>query len=198
MDKRHDPAGANYKEVHDKIFPADVRTSDAISAKVRIRSSQREFESLRVWKISPLGIELVLPDFLELPKGSLVDLQLQVGPQNTYFEGLVVGLVEKSGSLRIAGIRLSGTKQKKFGTTNRRKSTRWTCSSQFYPVAICANPVEFNDFIYLRLKDISESGMKAITSLRNKFLVPGMKLPLQISFPMVGYANIDAVISRLI
>lgn len=196
VDKRRDLANANYKEVHDIIFPADVRTSDAISAKVKLRDDSGDFESLRLWKISPLGIEVVLPDFVELPQGALVDLKLQVGPQSTTFEGSVVGLLSDSASPRIAGIRLTGKKAKRTGTVDRRKSTRWNCSSQFYPVAICPNPVEFNDFIYFRIKDISESGIRAITSLRNKFVVPGMKLSLQISFPLIGHANIETIVSR--
>jgi len=107
-----------------------------------------------------------------------------------------VEVVEKKPPLTIAGIRLSGKKSERLGRENRRKATRWQCSAQFYPVATCANPVEFNDFIYLRLKDVSATGFRAITSLRNKFLVPGMELSLQVSFPMVGYCNLTGAIAR--
>ena len=196
VDRRHDFADVTYKEVHDLIFPADVRTSDSIAARIRLRNSKGEFESARVWKISPLGIELILPEFIDAAKGDAIDLQLQVGRQRTSFDGLVVDILDMSNNSRIAGIRLSGKKPKSFGNSNRRKSTRWRCSSQFYPVAICANPIEFNDFIYLRIRDLSAGGIRVITSLRNKFLVPGMKLTLQISFPMVGHANVTTEIKR--
>src|SRR5690606_979875 len=64
------------------------------------------------------------------------------------------------------------------------KGSRWICSSQFDPVAIAPNPAQFNDFLYFKIRDISKSGIRAITSLRNKFIVPGMELTLQVSFPI--------------
>ena len=196
VERRREIADVNYKEVHDIIFPADVRTTDSRSAKLTSRGDETQSFNVRVWKLSPLGIEIVLPTGLELEKGHPVDLKLQIARQNTEFEGLVVDVISTNTIGTIAGIRLSGKKNSRFEKENRRKSTRWQCGTQFYPVATCANPVEFNDFIYLRLKDVSANGFRAITSLRNKFLVPGMQLSLQVSFPMTGYCNIDGKISR--
>ncbi len=196
MERQHEFADVNYKEVHDIIFPADVRATDSISAKLTKRGSDDAEHEVRVWKLSPLGIEIIIPDLVDLAKGEQIDLQLQVARQSTVFEGLIVDVLSTNGAGRVAGIRLSGKKPNRFKDENRRKATRWQCSSQFHPVATCANPVQFNDFIYFRLKDISGNGFRVITSLRNKFLVPGMQLSLQISFPMVGYCNITTRITR--
>jgi len=194
--RQPDFSDINYREIHDIIFPADVRKTDSISAKIAVRGSGEEAKKVRVWRLSPLGIEVILPDQLALNKGQKIDLQLQIARQNTAFEGLIVDIVNTSPAGALAGIRLSGKKPEPYGKTNRRKATRWQCSTQFYPVATCPNPVEFNDFIYLRLKNISARGFKAITSLRNKFIVPGMRLSLQVSFPMTGFCVVDGKVSR--
>lgn len=196
MEKPHDLVDVSYKETYERVFPTDAKTIDAISAKVKPRDSSGEFESTRVRSSNPLGIELVVPDFLELRKGLLLDVQLQVARQSTSFEGIVVDISEDASNLRIAGVRLFRRKSHPFKNKNRRNTARWLCSSQYYPVATCPNPAEFNDFLYLRIKDLSATGFRAITSLRNKFLVPGMELSLQISFPMIGHISTTAAIAR--
>jgi len=196
VEKPHDLVDVPYSEIHDEIFPTDVKPTKEISAKLRPRDSGVEFESIRVHASNPLGIEIIAPDFLQIHQGMPIDVQLQTARQITNFEGLVVEISEDSPSFRVAGIRLFGKKENKFKNRNRRNAARWICSSQHYPVATSPNPVEFNDFLYLRIKDISSSGFRAITSLRNKFLVPGMQLSLQISFPMVGHINVAATIAR--
>ena len=194
--KRHEYSKGSYKQIHETIFPADVRKTDSVFAQLIFRDSEDEPKPVQVWKLSPLGIEIVLPKNLHLTKGQKIDLQLQIARQNTTFRGLIVDVIESVPAGTIAGIRLSGRKPTAFDNENRRKATRWQCSTQFYPVATCPNPVEFNDFIYFRVKDLSAAGLKAITSLQNKFLVPGMKLSLQVSFPMTGFCNVEGKISR--
>ena len=196
MEKPHDLVDVSYKETYDRVFPTDAKPVESISAKVKPRDSSGEFESTRVRSSNPLGIELVVPDFLELRKGMLLDVQLRVARQSTSFEGMVVDILEDASNLRVAGVRLFRRKAHPFKNKNRRNAARWRCSSQYYPVATSPNPVEFNDFLYLRIKDISATGFRAITSLRNKFLVPGMELSLQISFPMIGHISTTAAIVR--
>jgi len=62
---------------------------------------------------------------------------------------------------------------------------------------MAANPVQFNDFLYFKIRDISSSGMRAITSLRNKFIVPGMELDAQISFPLTSQISIPLKVARV-
>lgn len=195
--KQRDFNDVTYKDVHDTIFPADVRETDLIYAKIRGRDSGHEFMNVRVWKLSPLGIEIVTPPGFDLDKGTLLDLQLQVGRQNTLFEGLVVEITTSNPvGKSITGIRLSRSQPSRTSNLNRRQSTRWICSSQFYPVAVAPNPVQFNDFLYFKIRDISSAGLRVLTSLRNKFIITGMTLSLQVSFPITGTINVEVEVKR--
>lgn len=195
--KLRDFTDIDYKDVHDIVFPADVRETDLIRAKIRISGSDDADAEVRVWKLSPLGIELLVDSPSIYSKGDSVSLAIRVGRQTTKFEGLVVEIADhtREGKL-LLGVRIHKRQADRLVETNRRSSTRWVCSSQFYPVAIAANPIQFNDFVYITVRDISSGGMRALTSLRNKFLVPGMTLDWQISFPLTGHAILKTKVSR--
>ena len=195
--KQRDFTDVNFQEIHDIIFPADVRETDLISAKLRRRGSRSEYMPYRVWKLSPLGIELLPREEDNFSKGEIVDLELTVGRQTSKFEGLVVDVAPKDDRHRTLGVRFSAKKTEPVGETDRRSGSRWICSSQFDPVCIAANPAQFNDFLYFKIRDISGSGIRAITSLRNKFIVPGMELTLQISFPITSQISVPMKVARI-
>ncbi|MFX3657967.1 MAG: PilZ domain-containing protein [bacterium] len=186
----------DFQEIHDVIFPADVRETDLVSSKIRKRG-EPEYQVFRVWKLSPLGIELLVSGSDVFEKGELVDIELTVGRQSSKFEGMVVGLISKSANRRILGVRFSGRKDEAIAGVDRRKGSRWLCSSQFDPVCIAPNPAQFNDFLYFQIRDISGSGIRATTSLRNKFIVPGMELELQISFPVTSQISTTMRVVRV-
>lgn len=195
--RQRDFTEVDFREVHDIIFPADVRETDLISARVR-RRGEVEFSPFRVWKLSPLGIELLSNGDDELVKGETVEMELTVGTQTSSFEGLVVGTSNtRSRSRTVIGIRFSAKRQEPTAGDDRRKGSRWICSSQFDPVAIAPNPAQFNDFLYFKIRDISKSGIRAITSLRNKFIVPGMELTLQVSFPIPSQISTMMKVARI-
>ena len=68
-------------ELHGSYYPTDVYPGEAVSATVRTITGEHEtVESARVWRISPLGLELIVesePSRLEV--GSLVDIDLRLG-----------------------------------------------------------------------------------------------------------------------
>ena len=187
----------NFEDIHDIIFPADVRATDQISARLRRHGYDADPQEVRVWKLSPLGVELIPADHSDYSKGDSVDLDLTVGGQTTHFEGLVVDLAPRENEKHILGVRFSKKEDNDLVSEDRRKGSRWICSSQFDPVCIAANPAQFNDFLYLKIRDISKSGVRAVTSLRNKFIVPGMVLNLQISFPMTSQVSLIMTVARL-
>ena len=190
---------SNYHEIHDIIFPADIRSSDLVKALIKKSSTTDQFEEIRVWKMSPLGIELLPHEDCNIfSRGDSVDIQLIIGNQVTNFDGLVVTLAPIESNRKILGVRLS----KKIEITektdsHRRRGSRWICSSRFDPVCMAANPLQFNDFLYFRIRDISKSGLRAVTSLRNKFIVPGMELQAQLSFPLTSQISIPLRIARV-
>jgi len=194
--KLRDFEDLNFKEVHDIIFPADVRENDLVRAKVRLSDQEGEAQTVRIWKMSPLGIELLVPKPSKFDQGRLLDIELKIGKQMTILQGTVVEAGEEVRGSELVVIRLNAPTRSTPPAEERRTSSRWICSSQFYPVAIAPNPSQFNDFIYLTVRDLAAGGFRALTSLRNKFLVPGMSLDLQMSFPMTGYSAITARIVR--
>lgn len=195
--KLRDFEDLNFKEVHDIIFPADVRENDIVRVKFRLSGQNEEPQTVRLWKMSPLGVELLVPMPSRLDQGKLLDLELKIGKQVISLQGTVVESGSELKGLELIVIRLNSPSKPPSPTSEeRRKSSRWICSSQFYPVAVAPNPSQYNDFIYLTVRDIAGGGFRALTSLRNKFLVPGVFLDMQISFPMTGYSSIRARIVR--
>ena len=88
----------DFTRIHEIINPADVRERDRVLARLRKRDrDQSAYTSLRVWKMSPLGVELVHPSEGEVfSKGTPIDLEIIVSGQRMYFEGLIVDLIQEN------------------------------------------------------------------------------------------------------
>jgi predicted GNAT family N-acyltransferase len=67
----------------------------------------------------------------------------------------------------------------------------------FYPTGVASNPAKFNDFIYFRVHDVSNNGFRILTSMRNKFVMPGVMLDCIISFPMVSQISTTVQVMNL-
>ena len=175
-------------ELHGTYYPTDVYPGEAISATIRaIDDNGPIVESARIWRISPLGLELVVEsDTSRLSVGCRVDVDLRIGTSSTSLAGLAIVKVTNELGNNILGIRLIDRSPEPFDGTDRRSKPRWICGEQFIPVCVAANPARFSDFVYLRVKEISANGMRLVTSLRNKFLVKGMKLDCVASFPFIS------------
>ena len=196
--EQRDFSELDFKEIHDIVFPADIRQTDLVTARVRKHSTDDDFQTMRVWKMSPLGIELLPGEPTQFSAGDELDLSLIVGKQTTYFEGLIVALAPLNNDRRILGIRLAKKQEERTSTkSSRRRGSRWICSSQFDPVCMAANPLQFNDFLYFKIRDISKTGLRVVTSLRNKFIVPGMELETQVSFPMTSQVSMTLKVARI-
>jgi predicted GNAT family N-acyltransferase len=140
-----------------------------------------------VWRISPLGVELLLGDNPPaIDRGSRINLVLQMGRQQSQFQGLVVETRHSEGKNDLIGIRWYPEQGETPFIGNRRAKERYMCGVQFLPTGVAPNPVRFNDFIHFRVRDVSADGMQIVSSLRNKFLVPGMELDSMVSFPTIG------------
>lgn len=184
-------------DVHYPIWPEDIRETDRVLARLRIRDSDHGFRAMRVWRISPLGVELVETETSSLEKGTPIDLELIVAGHRNVFEGLVVEhtVAFKDGSL--LAIRLHKKIASRTIGSERRSGQRWLCSEEFLPSAIAPTPGRLDDFIYFQIRDISADGLQLSCSLRNKFLVPGMKLALVAVFPMGQSASVNIVVARV-
>lgn len=188
----------NMSHVHGPYIPENIRENELIKAEVIVEGASL-VRSYRVWRISPLGLELYIGDNnnLEIQKGSSVSVKLFLGKQETFFKGLVVDSIIDESNKQIAHIRLVNMKSSEKFEGERRKSSRWLCGSEFFPTGIAPNPVRFNDFIYFKIEDISYGGFKLIASLRNKFLISGITLDSMINFPMVSQVNVKVKINNV-
>ena len=188
----------DFTDLHEIIRPGDVRSSDQIIARIRKRGGTSNYQTLKVWKLSPLGIELDDPEtesrFL---KGDPVDLEITIDGDRSTYEGLVVDVVQQNELIRLIGIRLGAKTQGVRSGEDRRKTPRWICSDEFSPTAICTSPGVANDFTRFQIRDISKDGMQLICSLRNKYLLPGRTLQLTTNFPMVGEFVVPVKIARV-
>ena len=182
---------AEFRTLHSPFEPADVLPGEPIIARVRLKSLAGvvadQTHLLPVWRISPFGVELVSDSLSrELTTGACLDLTLTISSQVSHFEGLVVEANAVVNGHSLVGLRWHRAPKSGPAWDERRDTERWTCSPEFYPTGVAANPARFNDFIHFRVRDISATGMRIVTSLRNKYLVPGMVLDTLISCPTIG------------
>ena len=175
--------------VHDRAIPQDVRETDVVFARVRPRASQHDFEPTRVWRLSPLGIELLVSESSTLSESDPVELQIVVEGRRASFDGVVVWRSEDAE--RLIGVRFlisASLHEHRLGARDERASMRWICSEQHLPRAIAPSPGRFNEFIGFQIRNISSTGMLLSTSINNSFLIPTMRLTLSVNLPMVGEA----------
>jgi hypothetical protein len=147
--------------------------------------------------LEPARIELVYPDEGSFNKGDPIDVEVTVAGERSYFEGLIVDLVQENEAIKLIGIRLSKRAVETDQEEDRRQSPRWLCSEDFFPSAVAPGKLGMNDSMRFQIRDISKGGLSLTCSLRNKFLLPGMSLTLAATFPEVGELVIRAKIVRV-
>ena len=180
--------------LHQPFYPEEIRSNERISAEIIVQDKGTSSSyQMRVWRLSPLGLELCENSgvHLALEKGQSITVRLVIADQVSTFPGLIVDFVSRENDKKIWGIRLVPAEASQKSIGDRRRDQRWLCNEQFYPTGVAANPARYNDFIYFRAKDISSSGMQLVTSLRNKFIVPGMKFNCTMNFPLISRSNFD-------
>lgn len=188
----------DFSEIHDKIDPVDIRNHERVLARIRLRKTDAPFLDIRVWRMSPLGVELLADEISnEFSKGDAIDLELVLSGQRTLFEGLVVDLVKNHDGVDVLGVRLSRKIVSPIPGADRRAAERWICSDEFLPTCVAPTPGRFDDFMYFQVRDVSADGLQLSCSLRNKFLIPGMRIGLTTVFPMAQVVQIDVEVVRV-
>jgi len=176
----------DFSAIHSLSKPADVRDYDRAVARIRRRGDDDAFINVKLWKLSPLGVELVQPDGgHDFAKGDSIDLELIISAQRMSFEGLVVDLVQQNEHITLIGIRLS-KRVERSTKDDRRGSPRWLCSDHYFPTCVAASPFVMHDITNFQVRDLSTDGMLLVCSLDNSHLLPGTKLRLTVNFPMIG------------
>ncbi len=150
-----------------------------------------------VLAISPLGIRVRTTARVLGSDWLGVASQVQIDQPDSHpivFRGVVVHVSPARADI---SLRITGRVVPRLDHVERRRHPRWSCSDEFHPTGVASNPSKFNDFILFRVSDISRSGIRLITSLRNKFLVRGMSLDAIVSFPMVSQVTLELAVENV-
>jgi predicted GNAT family N-acyltransferase len=187
------PAPVARSGVHGSIRPADVRPGDPIFARVRLSSARREKDvEARVWRVSPVGVELVWPEALGAARaGAELDLDLQIGRDLVAFRSVSVADVHEERGRTVAAARWADARERRGDRERRRIGARWRTAAEYRATGITQSPVGYNDWVHFRIVEISRSGMQLHTSLRNKYLVPGTTFRAACSFPTLPQVDLD-------
>ena len=172
---------------------SDVRETDSILARIK-KATETNFQSARVWRLSPFGVEVVRDESLEISER--LNLQIVIEGRRTEFSGIVISTSEENGRF-IVGIRFLLEHAVKTDIQDSRRSIRWVCSEEHLPKAIAPSPGRFNEFIHFTIQNISANGLQLTTSISSVFLIPKMQLTLSLSLPMVGDTIVKVVIVRI-
>lgn len=168
--------------IHKNIVPLDVRKSDGITADIKFNLESR---AVQIWAISPLGGEFICNDNLNLSIGDAIEMILNIRNQKLRFSALLICLQKKEKGNLILGVRWLGEQGERIKVN---RNSRWICSDIYPATLVCSNPIQFEDLLLFKVKNIGEQGVMLTTSLRNKFLIQGMYLEGTFSFPMIGSA----------
>ena len=184
--------------LHRIVTPATITPLDNASARISLFHPPGNPVDAMVTRVSPLGAELVISEGeLDLDQGSSLVVEIDLNGSTSKFTGLVVDLASLPAQKIGVSIRLTEKDQLDSPDADRRDGTRWTCAEMFYPTGVASNPAKFNDFIYFRVHDVSNNGFRILTSMRNKFVMPGVMLDCIISFPMVSQISTTVEVINL-
>lgn len=198
---------------HGWLDPADVYVNDPIVATLRLREGRPAAVAAKVQRISPLGLDVVV-DAAAFTLGVVnceIAVRLTLAGQKLDLVTVVVGRsATVAGQVQLA-LRIESETHRRPGAQNVRgakdaesdvkagvsPSRLWDCSTEFFPTALALNPARYNDYIYFKVLAVSAGGMRLACSQRNMMLLPGLKLKLQVSLPMVGEVAFAVRIGRV-
>lgn len=183
---------ATRSSVHGHVHPADIRPGDPVAGRARLASGrERDGLPVQIWRLSPLGVELVRDGPLAQAKaGDRIDLVLTVGFDRARFTGLELASMHEERGRTLLAARWCDADEPRGDRTGRRLGARWRCQQEYLPTGIAPGAVRYGDFVHFRIVEISRGGMQLLTSLRNKFLVPGTTLDATCSFPTLEQVKI--------
>lgn len=164
----------------------DIYPGDRVTAQIKNGTADGEWTECRVWRISPLGIEILQDNMPPLDPSTGVSLSLSLGDVTSLMWGVIANVREQDKGSIISIRFVENTPSAHYDGKDRRNKPRWICSDHFHPTCVWAHPARFNEFVYARVKDISAEGLRLSTSLRNKFIVKGALFDSILNLPLVG------------
>lgn len=187
---------SSLEDVHS---PFEAKTIDFLD-QIKILIIEENGNSLKgtVLKMSPVGIEVQLQSNLNLQDKYEIDITL--GKQKIKLDARLLHFYN-SDDFYIYSFRTFEKNETEVPFFEKREKKRWTCLEKYLPTGTTPNPIGYNDYIFFKIIELSHSGIKLITSLRNKTLISKQRLDCALNFPMVGslalkieIRNIDKII----
>lgn len=187
------PAPAARASVHGRVRPADVRPGDPLFARARLSVARHEKDvGTQVWRVSPLGVELVRPPALaRVGRGDRLDLDVQIGRDLVTFRDLPIADVREERGRTLLAARWADAEDRRGDRERRRIGARWRAAVEYRATGIAPSPVGYADHVHFRIVEISRGGMQLHTSLRNKYLLPGTTFRAACSFPTLSQVDVD-------
>jgi len=183
--------GPHAETVHGPIVPADVRAGDPVAAFVRVPGCSRRATTAPVWRISPLGVELVRPAELDgIGLGAELELVLRVGRSTVEFRSLPVVSTRSEHGRALLGLTWATEDADRPPLADGRSAPRWRCDGEYAPTGIAPSAARYGDYVFFRVVDVSWLGLRLETSLRNKFLLPGLRFDATCTFPTHGQVQL--------
>ncbi len=168
---------------------------------VRLDSSAKSYRSCFLLKLSPLGFRVISQEQDEIDTqwlGAPVEARILLSDTQTLVQrGVVVSVTSNIPGTKEVAVRTTQHEYRRVQELERRRQTRWLCSDEFHPTGVASNPAKANDFILFRILDVSPSGLRLLTSLRNNFIVRGMRLDVIVSFPMVSQISVRLTVQNV-
>jgi predicted GNAT family N-acyltransferase len=177
--------------IHGPVAPAEVRAGDPVLARVHVAGAGEV--PAQVWRISPFAVEVVrTPALGDVVPGDALDLALRIGTSTISFPAARVVAAFAERGRELIALRWSCTDRDAAAAEgDRRVASRWVCGDEYVPTGVAENAARYDDLVHFRIAEISSTGMRLLTSLRNKFLVPGVQFVATCAFPTVGATRVE-------
>lgn len=177
---------------HHPFESKSIDFADQIRASI-MQQNGRHLET-KVLQMSPVGLEVLT---LSLPiVQDVYTLKMSIGKQTVELLAKMVHQKISNGNYHLA-FRTFEKDQSVTPKVEKREKRRWTCLEKYLPTGTTPNPVGYNDFIFFRVVELSHSGLKLVSSLRNKTIVVKQRLNCAINLPMVGSLTVQVEVRNI-
>ena len=184
----------DFAKLDELIQPRRIQKGESVNVTVVEQQGHSAEIAATLISVSPLGAILSTEENQQLSVGDELVTKIDLGSQTIFARYLICSEAGTEAGPIGYVLRLVSEDISRENEEERRTHSRWICDEKFYPSAMAANPGIYNDYLYFSFRDLSKKGARTITSLRNKFIVKGMKLQCALSLPMVAQLNIEATV----
>ncbi|RYZ87369.1 MAG: GNAT family N-acetyltransferase [Proteobacteria bacterium] len=188
-------AAQDFSLINPIMRPEEIRSGDPVYCSIHSDEGRKR---LKLWSYCPFGFEFLNDSAQSIHIGDKYKFTLVLGKSSLEVGGTVVYSNDHKSGEKIIGIRLNYESfDGDIAGAERRSTSRWNCPEHLLPSGTAPNPTRYNDFIFFRVIDISSTGFKIATSLRNKLVSVGQILDCTLSVPMIGSMFTAVKINRV-